>query len=172
MSIRVFISHSSMNQELAESVADLLRESLYLRHDEIRCTSVDGYRLRGGNSPDSELPEEVRSSELLVCVITAEALKSEWVALELHIRREVNKPLIPVVGAGASTRDLKAPIGDVNALDLTNESQVLQLVSDAAKELSIEPLLPYTYIKRVNAVVELAGEPPKGELSEQVTCPQ
>ena len=156
-----------MDSGLAESVAELLRESLHLEHKEIRCTSVDGYRLRGGDSPNAELPEEVRDAELLVCVITPAALKSEWVELEARVRREVNRRLIPVVGAGARTRDLSALVGDLNALDLSNESQVLQLVLDAGQELLIKPRSPPTYVKKVHAVVELAGGPPKGDLSEQ-----
>ncbi len=65
-SMKIFISHSSEDVEIAKPLIDLLRKALQLRSNEIRCTSVDGYRMQGGASIDERLRAEVHDAELLV----------------------------------------------------------------------------------------------------------
>ena len=46
--MRVFISHSSKDKEVASLVVELLRSALNLRSDDIRYTSEAGYGLPAG----------------------------------------------------------------------------------------------------------------------------
>jgi len=46
----VFISHSRKDVDLATALIDLLRDGLGLRTNQIRCSSVDGYRLPVGST--------------------------------------------------------------------------------------------------------------------------
>jgi hypothetical protein len=58
----VFISHSSADRETAEALAHLLRSALNLTPAEIRCTSVEGYRLPAGASTDQQLRDEIMAA--------------------------------------------------------------------------------------------------------------
>lgn len=43
--IKVFISHSSKDVELVSKLINLFRDALNISPSEIRCTSIEGYRL-------------------------------------------------------------------------------------------------------------------------------
>src|SRR5262249_772156 len=66
----VFISHSSKDTELVKATIELLRASLALVPDQIRCTSVDGYRLPVGANTEAHLREEVNVAKVVVALIT------------------------------------------------------------------------------------------------------
>ena len=57
--VKVFISHNSNDEELARSLVNLLQKTLPLESSDIRCSSVDGYRLEGGVTIDEVLRIEV-----------------------------------------------------------------------------------------------------------------
>jgi hypothetical protein len=52
--VDVFISHSREDLRLVSQVVDLLRTSLNLSAQQIRCTSLDGYRLPAGADTDEK----------------------------------------------------------------------------------------------------------------------
>ena len=60
---RVFISHSSKDIAVAKALVDLLRLAVGLNHRDIRCTSIDGYRLEVGADTDAELKKELKASK-------------------------------------------------------------------------------------------------------------
>ena len=71
--IQVFISHSSRDAALAKALIDLLERTLPLSSGAIRCTSVDGYRLRTGASIDDTLRAEVHDAALMLALLTPSA---------------------------------------------------------------------------------------------------
>ena len=50
--IDIFICHSSVDKEFVERLIDLLRSALNIPSANIRCTSIDGYRLPAGATTD------------------------------------------------------------------------------------------------------------------------
>lgn len=90
MQTRVFISHSSADQDLAEALIRLLRSALPLQPDIIRCTSVGGYKLPTGTEVDAQLRKEVVEAELFIALITKDSLDSTYVLFELGARWGVN----------------------------------------------------------------------------------
>ena len=95
--LKVFISHSNKDVEVAKAIIDLLRISLNLKTGDIRCTSVDGYRLPAGVSTDEQLKTEIHDSEVLVGLISAESMSSHYVLFELGARWGAKKPLFPLI---------------------------------------------------------------------------
>ena len=85
-SIKVFISHSSRDVEIAKGLIDLLQKALHLTSNEIRCTSVDGFRIPAGASIDDTLRAEVHDSVVLIGLVTPHALASAYVIFELGAR--------------------------------------------------------------------------------------
>src|SRR5262245_7038271 len=115
--IRLFISHSSADVTLARQVVDLFRSSLNLRATEIRCTSVDGYRLPGGANTNAQLRLEVHDAQVLIGIISAASLTSQYVLFELGARWGAGRPLIPLLAPGTPTSVLDGPLSVLNAIN-------------------------------------------------------
>ena len=99
-SMRIFISHSSNDVQVAKLLVELLRKALNLKCDAIRCTSVDGYRMQAGVPGDERLRTEVHEAELLIGIITPASLRSAYVMSELGARWGAGKPMIPLLAFG------------------------------------------------------------------------
>jgi hypothetical protein len=138
---RVFISHSSEDAALAEVFADLLREALGLKPREIRCTSVDGYRLHAGARTSDTIRREVMGSTVFIALITPSSLRSGWVMIELGGRWASQRLLIPVLAKGTLPKNLRDPLKDVNAIAATELGQLHQLLENIGEKLDL-PLLP------------------------------
>src|SRR5688572_19277140 len=95
--VDVFISHSSQDSQLARQVVDLLRSSLNLRAQQIRCTSVDGYRLPAGANTDQQLREEALAARAFIGIISPFSLTSAYVLFELGARWGAGQPLFPLL---------------------------------------------------------------------------
>ncbi len=81
--IKLFISHSSTDKELAEKLTELVKNALRLSSDEIRCTTIDGFRLPGGAKTNEQIKCEVRESIAFIGLISTAAADSMYVLFEL-----------------------------------------------------------------------------------------
>ena len=154
--MRVFISHSGKDATLAKSLVNLLQKSMRLSSDDIRCSSVDGYRLPGGVSTDERLRTEVHDAELIVGLITPDSIKSLYVAFELGARWGAKKPMIPILASGATPAHLAGPLSGINALSCSNESQINQLVEEVASYLGIVPESASSIVDEVKEVAHVS----------------
>jgi hypothetical protein len=93
----IFISHASKDKVLAKALADLLRTALTLKHQDILCTSVDGYRLPAGSNTDRALRRDVLGAKTLVGIITPASGRSAYVQAELGGRWITDKHMVPVM---------------------------------------------------------------------------
>jgi hypothetical protein len=154
--VRIFISHNSEDSAIAELLADLFHTALHLSKTEIRCTSVDGYRLPVGANTDEQLRREVLEASVLVGLISHHSFESAYVLFELGARWGKNAFIAPVLAPGVSPSILKGPLSGLNALSCESMSQIHQLISDIASQLetSIEPTA--TFQGNVEAIVNFA----------------
>ncbi len=60
--LKLFVSHSSEDTSIVEPLVELIRSGLNLNAEEIRCSSVDGYRLPGGADTDDLVRTENRKN--------------------------------------------------------------------------------------------------------------
>lgn len=155
--MKIFISHSGQDKELATLLINLLQKAFRLSSNDIRCSSVDGYRLPGGVSTDERLRIEVHDAELVVGLITPNSLKSLYVAFELGARWGVGKPMIPLLASGVLTDHLGGPLAGINALKCDNESQVNQLLEETASHLDIESERTSSYVIEIRNLVQMAS---------------
>jgi hypothetical protein len=137
--IKVFVSHSSKNVEVAKQLIQLMRSALNLKAEDIRCTSVDGYRLPGGTSTDTQLQIEIYECELLVGLVSSDSMSSHYTLFELGARWGAKKAMIPLLIDSKGPGILKGPLSGVNALDAYEETQLMQFVGDAGNVLKITP---------------------------------
>lgn len=153
--IKLFISHSSKDKELAEKVTELLKNALHLRSEEIRCTTVDGYRLPGGAKTNDQLKQEIHGCTAFVGLISIAATDSMYVLFELGARWGSDKHLLPLLAPGIPTNILKGPISDYNALSCGNRSQLHQLVQELANILKIKPETPSAYESYIDQILKI-----------------
>ena len=160
--IKIFISHSSRDKESAAALAELFRNSLKLSKSEIRCTSVDGYRLPAGVNTDEQLRREVLEAPAMVGVVSHQSFESAYVLFELGARWGKNAFLVPVLAPGVSASVLKGPLSSLNALSCDSASQMHQLVSDFAAQLDLPLESPSSYHEYIDAILKI---PPKDKVA-------
>ncbi len=153
--ILVLISHSSKDKTLAEALIELLRAGLGLLATQIRCTSVDGYRLPAGVNTDAQLRREIADAGVLVGLLTPNSISSTYVLFELGARWGIERPMIPLL-AGVTPEEMRGPHRVLNALSCSNESQLIQFVEDTGRELKIAPQSSSSYLDKVRSVKKLS----------------
>src|SRR5258708_38567400 len=153
--ILVFISHSSKDADLALALIELLKAGLGILSHQIRCSSVDGYRLPVGVNTEGKLREEVNAAKVVVGLITRSSLSSAFVMFELGARWGANQFLAPLL-AGVKPSDLSGPLSLLNALSSDNEAQLHQLLEDVSKRLGVQLQNAASYVRYISAVRRLS----------------
>jgi hypothetical protein len=93
----VIISHSSQDEGLAAALINLLRSGVGLQNDQIRYSSVDGYRLPVGVNSEEQLRAEVNATKVVIGLITPSSLISHFVMFELGARWGASRFLAPLL---------------------------------------------------------------------------
>jgi hypothetical protein len=154
--LMIFISHNSKDAELALAVIELLKGGLGLRSDQIRCSSVDGYRLPVGANTEAKLREEVRAAKVMIGLITPSSLSSSYVMFELGARWGAELFLAPLL-AGVRPQELSGPLSLLNALSSSNEAQLHQLLDDVSKQLDLPLQSAASYVRNIAQVKQLSA---------------
>jgi hypothetical protein len=168
--MKLFISHSSKDVDLVRQLVDLLRAALPLLAEDIRCTSLEGYKLPGGSDTDAALKTEIEEADLLVAVLSTSSLASHYVIFELGARWGSGKPLLPLLAPSLPANALSRPLSALHALSCAQPEDLHQFVSEAATLLRV-PLQPAaSYQRHVSGIANsaLASSPALA----QVTGPE
>tara|TARA_R110002096_G_scaffold199271_13_gene383117 strand:+ start:1750 stop:2910 length:1161 start_codon:yes stop_codon:yes gene_type:complete len=156
--MKVFVSHSSDDAILAEAIVELLRAALSIPASQIRCTSVPEYGLDVGDNTDARLKAEVRESKCFIALITPVSIGSTYVLFELGARWGTELPLFPVLGRGATSRNLDGPLKAINAISLTDVSRIHHLINKVGSVLELTLAETETFARKVEAVREAAKD--------------
>lgn len=156
--MKIFISHSHKDVEIAKGLIELLRIALNLRVEDIRCTSVDGYRLPAGISTNEQLKSEIHDSSVLIGLISPASISSYYVLFELGARWGANKPLIPLLSNSSGAELLKGPLQGINSLNASEEAQLFQLITDLGTLLNIKPENPNSYQVYIKKLTNLISD--------------
>lgn len=157
--LKVFLSHSSRDADLAAALVELIRFSLGLSGGEIRCTSVAGYGLRAGASVERQLRQEIFEAEVLVALVSRESLHSSYVLFELGARWAAEKPLVPLLASGIDLSSLTPPLSALSALRCDDRADLHQFISDLANYLNspVDNAAPHE--RYIQKILDAAGEP-------------
>lgn len=155
--VPVFVSHSSADEPLARALVELFQKALRLSARDIRCTSVDGYKLPVGAATGEQLRREIVEASAFIGLITPASAASMYVLFELGARWGARRHLAPVLARSADMVLLGGPLSTVNALVLTERAQVFQLVQDIGEhlKLQLEPIASFE--RSVDVVVAAAN---------------
>jgi len=170
-SMKVFVSHSSRDIKVVKEVVQLLRSALNLTTKDIRCTSLEGYRLPVGVTTDRQLKAEILDSEVLVGLISAESINSHYVLFELGARWGTDRPIAPLIIDDKGASVLKGPLQGINALDAHVEGQLFQFVTDIGEILGIAPESPGSYQHHIKDVILSLAQEKSGVASEESRSP-
>jgi len=154
--MKVFVSHSSEDKKIAEAFVELLRAALNLQPKEIRCTSVDGYKLEAGADDEEQLRQEIFDSQVFLALLSPMSTKSVFVMFELGARWGARGYLAPIMISGLSTKDLKKPLSSIHAISGISESDLHQLVETISTKLKIDANNPAVYVKALKAFIDSA----------------
>ena len=163
--IQIFLSHSGQDALLAGLLVDLLKTAMTLRASELRCTSVEGYRLPAGADTAEQLRDELLTSPAFIGLISPQSFSSAYVLFELGARWGAKKHLVPLLAPGVEPSILRGPIAGLNALRCDVMTQVHQLVQDVASHLGREIEPPAVYQSKADAIMayrdaaKLPGKP-------------
>lgn len=108
---RIFISHSHSDEAIAFKLVNFLLAGLKIEEEEILCTSNPDQGL--SYSPSSitdQLKNQLKNSEALIILITADSLNSAWIPFEAGSFWTTDKPVIPILGTGLTQNDLPGPL--------------------------------------------------------------
>jgi hypothetical protein len=166
--IKVFISHTSADSDLALSLIRLIRAGLHLTETDIRCTSVDGYKLEPGADTEATLRREVNDSTVLLGLLTPASIHSSYVLFELGARWGIERSLIPVLGYGASYSSLPGPLQGRNAIRASERGELEDMLFKLSKDLGVELARASAYGADLASVIEEAS---KKKLTRQRRSP-
>jgi hypothetical protein len=132
--VKLFISHNSVDESLVEALVQLIRAAIPgLISEDIRCTSLDGYRFGPGTKFEDALRQESFSADAFVAVMTSASVHSTYVLLELGARWASGKPLMIVKGFGLDQRLLDGPLSTLQVTDGSSRAEMSDLVDAVAK---------------------------------------
>ncbi len=118
--MKVFISHSSSDKGFAEALIELLKAAFNLPPAEIRCTSVDGYRLPAGAVTDEQLRDEIHNSTAFIALLSESSIQSTYVMFELGARWGLRLHLVPLIAPNCDSRIIEGPLRAVNAFAMAS----------------------------------------------------
>ena len=136
--IKIFLSHSSRDREVASAVVELLRAGLELPASSIRCTSVDGYKLPIGADTGKQLRDEILKADVFLSLLSESSLRSSYVLFELGARWGADLELAPLLIGGLGPSDLPSPIADKNAYSADAAADLHQMLANVAAKLRLQ----------------------------------
>lgn len=157
--MKIFVSHSSADKRIAEAFVSLLRSALPLAAKDIRCTSVDGYKLAAGTNSDEQLRQEVFEAQAFLALLSPISIQSIYVMFELGARWGAKRYLAPVMVAGLTPSALKAPLSAIHAVTGTSEGDLHQLIDTLSVRLDMEAEKPAAYAKALKTFVAASKGP-------------
>ncbi|MFG0245008.1 MAG: TIR domain-containing protein [Phycisphaerales bacterium JB052] len=153
-----FISHSSKDKELAHRLVQLIQHAFSLKSSDIRCTSVPGFTHPTGSNTDDWLRTETIHCQCLIALVTPRSITSPYVIFELGARWGTQKPLFPVVGHGLAKGNLPSPLNAINAKNLANRDEVLDLVDDIESSINLPKDKLTVWEQYMDELVQTASE--------------
>lgn len=132
MAYKVFISHSTRDQGLVISLANLLSKFGVE-------VSVAEWYLTPGERLDRKVFELIEESDCIVVLLTRDGIRSNWVQQEIGYSLQCNKRFIPIVEKDINPKDLAALQGrEYIEYDSNQSQQALIKLSTYVKSLKLK----------------------------------
>lgn len=116
---RVFITHSSLDKELAEELVNFVRLATGLSPSEVFCSSIEGYGIPTGASFMNFIRSQLWNTKLVVPLITPAYLDSvfcQWELGAVWVRRQLH--IFPLMVKSVDHSMLPAPLAQLQVAEL------------------------------------------------------
>jgi len=134
---KIFISHRHKDQAIARALTEVLTTAFEVHPRDIRCTSVQPYRLPFGKNTGERLREEVGHAKAVLGILAPDTAQSSYVMFELGAAWSQRVYTCPLLSTGAGYSDIPGPIFDLAPARLWVESDCHQLVQDLEAEIGL-----------------------------------
>lgn len=140
---RVFITHSSVDKELAEAIVAYIRSATGLKPSQVFCTSIDGQGVPTGADFMAFIRRQLRSTKLVVPLITPAYLDSVFCQWELGAvwARETRVVLFPLRVRNVSHEVLPGPLRQIQVAEI-NSAGLAELVRRVAEVFKVDVYHP------------------------------
>ena len=139
---RIFISHSHLDEEIADLLIDFLTESIEIPKKEIRCTSDPNQGLDFSSSSISDqLKNDLSNSGALIVIATVDSLRSPWILFEVGSFWTTDKLVAPIIGPGLTFADLPGPLKGYRSIRIEDDDvsyQLNELINQLAIKLNLK----------------------------------
>lgn len=134
---KIFISHRHKDQAIAAALTETIRAAFEIRSTEIRCTSVQPYRLPFGKNTGDRLREEIGRAQVVLGILTPDTSQSSYVMFELGAAWSQRIYTCPLLSKGAEYQHIPEPIFDLAPARLWEPSDCHQLLDNLEAELGL-----------------------------------
>lgn len=165
----IFISHSSDDSDIAEKLISLLKDSLNIKPEHILCTSVQGHKLTGGQNVDEALRSGIIKSKVIIGIISDVSLQSMYVLFELGAAWGLKKNIKPVFYNTKVISNTKPPLKNLHLMNLSNRSEVQQLIEEISEILHYNVEKASVYEKSLSNLIELINSKNASKKNESKT---
>lgn len=137
---RIFISHRHKDHAIAKALVDVLRSQFQLSDHDIRCTSVQPYRLPFGKNTGDRLRHEIKAAHVVLGLLAPDTPESSYVMFELGAAWAQGTYTCPLLCREADFAHIPGPIYDLAPARLSEPSDCYQLLVDLESELGLESI--------------------------------
>lgn len=129
---RVFITHSSLDRDIALGLVDAVRLGTGLSHENVFCSSIEGYDVPTGDDFVRYIREQLARTRLVVPLITPAYLDSVFCMWELGAAwvREVR--LLPILAPTLKPADLPGLLATTQVRQLDSKRGLNEIAQTAA----------------------------------------
>lgn len=154
----LFISHSSVDRDIATALVNLISKAFSLRAGDVLCTTVDGYGLPLGALIDERLRRNAIEADTFLALITPSSIHSPYAMLEVGARWGAGLKVFPLTAGVARIPPLPGPLTTSQARSCDEGPQVVQFLVDLSKHTGRE-LNPLNSLdSEIRAVVAAARD--------------
>lgn len=157
--VKLFISHCSADEKVAEAFVALIRAAFSISPSEIRCTSVAGHKYAAGTNFNEQLRVEVFESDAFVALISPSSLKSMYVLFEMGARWGSRRYLAPIRISGTMQSMIEAPLSATNVIGADSEPDIHQLLETLADKMGVKLNASASYIESLHSFIHQALPP-------------
>lgn len=150
----LFVSQTDRDEPLVGAVLALIDRALKIPSHRIRCTGHPAHQLPAGADVPDALRAEIRDCVVFLAVLTEASDASAYVMAEIGARWMSGGPLIILRGGGFTHKQVRGPLSYTHSLNLSSETNLLQLVRELAAHLGREAEPTDAYLDRLRSVVE------------------